>query len=309
MGGGVKVPGPSAEEKALQAQQAALLKTQTEILQAQQRQQAVLLPFLASQEGFNVTTDDQGNITSISKNETELDKMKTQLDQELTQRQLDALSGNLPVDPSLEQSLTRQEDTLRNKLLKQFGPGYSTTTPGSQALNDFTKTAESLRYGARTAQLTLAEQLGLAREQQNQYSQQSSQDFLRQIAVGDPLTFAGAFGQVAAGYGQAQQPYIQQRQMQLQASIANAQSSASIIGAGIGAIGSLFSDEDLKTNAIVIGYADPWGIPIYEFDIGDERRIGVFASDVEDVMPGAVGERFGYRTVQYEDLRYHAPAQ
>jgi hypothetical protein len=47
----------------------------------------------------------------------------------------------------------------------------------------------------------------------------------------------------------------------------------------------------------------PLGIPIYEYEYDGELRIGVFASDVEDVMPGAVGERFGFRTVNYEDLR------
>lgn len=302
MGGGVKVPGPSKEERALQAQQAELLKTQTQILQGQQKQQAVLLPFLAEQQGFDVTTDADGNITSIHKRDSELDRMKQELDQQLTQRQLDALAGNLPVSPALEKELGRQESTLREKLSKQFGPGYSTTTPGIQALGDQNTNAEALREGARNAQLTLAEQLGIAREQQNQYTQQTNQDFLRQVAVGDPLTFAGAFGQVAAGYGKAQEPYIQQRQMQLQASIANSQSSASIFGAGIGLIGSLFSDDELKSDLVFVSNG-PAGIPIYEYTIDGERRLGVLASDVETTHPGLIGERFGYRTVQYEDLR------
>jgi hypothetical protein len=43
-------------------------------------------------------------------------------------------------------------------------------------------------------------------------------------------------------------------------------------------------------------------LPIYEFEIDGERRIGVFASDVELTQPGVVGERGGYRTVKYEDI-------
>lgn len=303
MGGGVKVPGPSQEEKDLQKQQADLLKIQTGILENQQKQQAVLLPFLAEQQGYHVTTDADGNITAISKTPSELDNMKADLEKQLTQRQLDALAGNLPVDPGLEKDLGRQEQTLREKLSQQLGPGYETSTAGIQALGDYNTNAEVLRAGARTGQLTLAEQLGISREQQNQYSQSTNQDFLRQIAVGDPLTFAGAFGQVAAGYGQAQQPYIQQRQMQLQASIANAQSSASMFGAGIGLVGALFSDDALKTDIVPLGVSiEPFGIPIYEYTFDGERRLGVLASDVEMVAPGAVGERFGYRVVQYEDL-------
>lgn len=303
MGGGVKVPGPSKEERDLQAQQAALLKTQTEILQGQQKQQAVLLPFFAEQQGFHVETDENGNITKISKTPSELDNMKLDLEKQLTQRQLDALAGNLPVSPGLEKELGRQESTLREKLSQQFGPGYETSTPGVQALGDLFQNSEVLREGARTGMLSLAEQLGISREQQNQYSQQSSQDFLRQIAVGDPLTFAGAFGQTAAGYGKAQEPYIQQRQMQTQAAIANAQSGASMFGAGIGLIGSLFSDDSLKTDVVFLGvFIEPFGIPIYEYTMDGERRIGVLASDVMENAPGFVGERMGYRTVQYEDL-------
>ena len=302
MGGSPKVPKPTEEEKALQRNQAEMLALQTEILKQQRAQQAVLLPFLAEQEGFSVETDADGNITKINKIPSELDDMKKSLEKQLTQRSLDALAGNLPVSPGLERDLSRTEQTLREKLGSQLGPGYETSSAGIEALAATSESADVIREGARTAQLTLAEQLGITRDQQNQFSQQSSQDILRQSAVGDPLTFAGAFGQNAAGYGKAQEPFIAQRQMQLQASIAGAQNKASMFGAGIGLIGSLFSDERLKSNAIRISTLKPLGIPIYVYTIGGERRIGVFASDVTRVAPGAVGERMGYKTVQYERL-------
>lgn len=302
MGGGAKVPKPSAEEKALQKSQAELLNLQTEILKQQRTQQAVLLPFLAEQEGFQVETDENGNITKISKTPSELDDMKKDLETQLTKRSLDALAGNLPVSPGLERDLAKQEGTLRNKLSSQLGSGYETSSPGIEALQKQNESAEVVREGARTAQLTLAEQLGITREQQNQFSQQSSQDILRQSSIGDPLTLAGAFGQTASGYGKAQEPYIAQRQMQLQASIASSQSKASLFGAGIGLVGSLFSDERLKAKAIVISRR-PDGIPIYSYVMDGVRRIGVFAGDVQKVYPHAVGRRMGYKTVNYGALR------
>lgn len=302
MGGGVKVPGPSAEERDLQKNQAELLKLQREIIEQQRAQSAVLIPFFAEQEGFQVTTDSKGNITSIHKTPTELETLSKTLELELTKRSLAAVRGELPVSPGLEKELSSQESTLRERLSQQLGPGYETSSAGIESLGRFQTTADITREGARTAQMTLAEQLGIAREQQNQFRQSSSQDFLRQSAVGDPLTLAGAFGQNAAGFGKAQEPYIQQRQMQLQASIANSQSRASMFGAGIGLIGSLFSDERLKSDAIVIGKLEPFGIPIYEFVYDGDRYVGVFASDAERVAPGTVGERYGYKTVQYEDL-------
>lgn len=305
MGSSVSVPGPSQEERDLQRNQAELLALQRQIIEEQRTQNRIILPFLAQQEGFNVTTDDHGNVTSVSMTpQAQADKdLQSQITRALNQRSLDALAGNLPVDPGLERDLTTQEAELRNKLALQLGPGYETSTPGIQALDEFRKTADELRYGARTGQLTLAEQLGITREQQNQFSRQSSEDVLRTSAIGDPLTFAGAFGQTAKGYGQAQVPFIQQRQMQLQASIANAQSSNALFGAGIGAIGAFFSDEDGKADPVLVTHL-PSGIPIYEYTHKGtgERMIGVMARDVEHVRPGAVVSRLGRDAVVYREL-------
>src|SRR3989304_9054267 len=90
MGCGAKVPGASAEEKLLQKNQAELLALQTEILKQQRQQQAVLLPFLAEQEGFQVETDQYGNVTKISKTPSELENMQKELETKLTRRSLDA---------------------------------------------------------------------------------------------------------------------------------------------------------------------------------------------------------------------------
>lgn len=316
MGGSAKAPKPSAEERALQAQQAALLKTQQEIILQQREQQKILIPFFAEQEGFDVELDDQGNIKSIKKVAKEIDTMKAELEKQLTQRSLDALAGNLPVSPGLEKSLRQEEQTLKERLASQLGTGWETSSAGIETMSKFSENAEALREGARTGQLTLSEQLGMARSQQNDFERLTSNDYLRQISTGDNMTMAGALGQVASGYGAAIQPYVQQRQMQFQASMANQQSRMGLIGAGIGAIGSifstpaagaaLFSDERLKSYAVQIGTLKPMGIPIYEYTMGGVRRIGVFASDVEKHKPEAVTEGFGYKKVNYEaiDDRY-----
>lgn len=300
MGSSVSVPGPSAEERQLQKNQAELLALQRQIIEAQQRQNAVLTPFLAEQEGFDVTTDELGNITSIKKRLDPNDVKRKELETGLLDRSLAALKGELPVDPGLEENLTQQERELRDRLSSQLGPGYETSTPGIETLGEFFRSAEILREGARTGQLTLAEQLGITREQQDIFRRQSSQDVLRQTSIGDPLTFAGAFGQTARGFGQAQQPYIQQRQMQLQASMANAQNKSSMFGAGIGLIGALFSDVDMKEDITQIAEM-PNGLGIYEYTLKTtgERMIGVLANEVEALLPWAVGTKGGYDVVDY----------
>lgn len=292
MGGGVNVPGPSAEERELQKQQSETLKLQREILEQQRQQQAVLVPFLAEQEGFDVITDDNGNITGITKRPDALADMKKDIETQLTERTLKALKGELPVDPALEETLGVQERDLRAKLSSQLGPGYETSSPGIESLGNFFRSSEILREGARTNQLTLSEQLGITREQQRIFEQNSRFDNLSQNANQIPLTLAGAFGQNAAGFGKAQEPFIQQRQMQLQASIANAQSRASMFGAGLGFAGALFSDMRNKEDMVIVGWNSKLGVPIYKFRyIGEETEyFGMMAQDVQKIRPEAVVE-------------------
>ena len=299
----VKAPKPTPEETALRVAEKEMIDLQKQIIIQERQQNKILLPFLAEQEGFDVTVDNEGIITSITKRDDPDRARREEIQRLLDERSLKALKGELPVDPGLERDLASQRQTLENKLAAQFGPGYSTASPAIEALQRYDESANILREGARTGQLTLAEQLGITRQQQEQFSRQSSQDVLRQSAIGDPLTFAGASGQVANNYLRAQQPYIQDRQMQLNASIANAQSKASMFGAGIGLVGALFSDADIKGDLIKIG-DHPIGVPIYVYTRKDtgERMIGVLAQDVAEVMPWAVGERDGYLMVDYEKL-------
>jgi hypothetical protein len=309
MGGSSKPPQPSPEERALQKSQSDLLNLQRDIIMQQREQQKVLLPFLADQEGYDITLDEDGNIKTIGKRYDRAEDLRKQLDEGLAERSLKALRGELDVDPQLENALKEQETNLRERLKHQFGAGYETSTPGIQALGDFFKQGEELRAGARRGELTLSEQLGIARQQQNQAERMTSQDYLRQIGPGDAMSFAGAFGQVASGYGAAQAPYIAQRQMQMQAQQSKRSGIMGLIGAGIGAAGSIlstpaagafmFSDERLKSNAVRIGKHRRLGVPIYKFTIDGEERIGVFAGDVQAVRPELVTERMGYKIVEY----------
>lgn len=301
----VSVPGPTAEERALQAQQASLLKQQGEIISSQVSQQKALLPFFAEQAGIKLQYNDKGDVIGATHIDDPLEAQNKQIQGLFNQRTLDALGGKLPVDPALEQELSTKEQTLRDHLQQQFGPGYETSTPGIQTLNEFFKSAEGLRYGARTGQMTLAEQLGLARGEQGMATQGQNINIFRGFGISDPVAFAQASGQTASGYGQAQVPFIQQRQMQLQASMANAQNQMQMMS-GFGQLaGSLFggvfgmSDARLKS---AIELVSQWKVPIYTFTIEGVRRLGVMAQDVIRKWPWLVGSLNGYMTVNYKGL-------
>jgi hypothetical protein len=306
-GGSPSVPQPSAEEKALQREQAETLRLQRAILEQQIAQQKVLVPFLAAREGFEVQTDANGNVTSIREVPDELKALKTDLEKKLAQRSLTALEGKLPVDPALEETLTTQEKELRSRLSSQLGPGYETSSPGVEALGNFFRSAEMLREGARTDQLTLAEQLGIVREQQRLFSQQSQTEALTSATQGVPLTLAGAFGQNARGFGGAQEPFIQNRQMQFQGALQGAANQTKLLGAGIGLVGTLFSDAALKELGADLGKTRE-GVPIrlFRFKGSSTIRVGAVAQDVAALRPELVTGQPGSMRVFYGGLDANA---
>lgn len=71
---------------------------------------------------------------------------------------------------------------------------------------------------------------------------------------------------------------------------------------GLGAAGLMaFSDRRLKSNIVKVG-DDARGFGIYEYDIFGRRERGVMADEVEKVVPEAIGEYLGYKTVNYGAL-------
>lgn len=383
MKGDVNVPKPTAEEKALQAEQTELLRAQREILLQTQSQQAALLPVFAESLGLSLKFDQAGNIIGaeqtpqaqrieglsqqllekslndlLTESSTEatqkklLDLQLAQLQEQLDpttetgirnkeierllgERTLAALKGELPVDPALERDIAKQEQTLRDTLRSQLGPGYETSTPGIDAMQSFREGADVLRSQARRGELTLAEQLsaarsgvGLALGQQTLGATQarvpgvdplSAGGFafgtgqgvtggemnLAQLISGQQLSLAGGLGQVAAGFQMPIGQMMKQREMQLSANIQNAQNDMM----GLGALGSVFgtvlgmipfSDERLKTELSAIG---EWnGIPIYVYTIEGRRKVGVLAQDLIGVRDEAIGRLGEWLLVNYGEL-------
>jgi hypothetical protein len=311
----VDVPPPSSQEKALQEQQAALLSEQTSILQQQRQLQQALLPILGQQYGFEFSFDEQGNVTGVTETDPESRERRSEILKLEEERSLAALKGDLPVDPVLERNIEQQEQTLRERLERQFGPGYETSTPGIETLDQFFQSSEGLRYGARTGQLTLAEQLALAR-QGSELSSGGAAGSFSNATLGQQLGLAGAFGQGAAGYGQAQQGYQFDRQLRTSGSIAQEQLMQKFYS-GIGdlagtalfaptsgtAAGALFSDSALKENIVKVG--DTYhGLGIYKYNLkGDSvPRLGFMAEEVAVIRPDAVAEKDGFLTVDYRVL-------
>lgn len=311
----IKVPKPSSAEQQLQQQQAAMLQEQTDILREQRAMQDALLPVLAQQYGFSISYDDQGN-PIFTESDPESRARREEILRLEEEQSLKALRGELDVDPNLERSIEQQEQTLRERLQAQFGPGYETSTPGIQTLDQFFQSSEGLRYGARTGQLTLAEQLALARTGSNLASGSGSAAGLTGATLGNQLGLAGAYGQSAGGYGNAASAYFNNRSLVTNARAQEASLMQKYLGGigelvgtamfsplsgtGAGALATMFSDRSLKENIRKV--ADTLhGIGIYIYNIkGDDiLRLGLMADEVEEIYPDAVTVHNGLKMVDY----------
>ena len=207
-----------------------------------------------------------------AESEGELAPQRRELEEMLLKRSKDALEGNLPVDPTLERNLAESREQLRETLRQNLGPGFETSSAGIEALADFDKRAEELRYGARRGELTLSEQLSGARAAQGQVTlgdalrggvglgelQKSNVGQLfssgvqalstGQNTAGRLISGAGAvsnlanpgqLGTLSSLFGGAAQPYTNQRLTQFQADVANQQSQQSGFASLLGGVGQL----------------------------------------------------------------------
>ncbi len=202
MGGGKApvMPGPSAAEQALQEEQRKTLELQRGMLEKSMREQELLAPVLYKQLNIKPVTDPEGKITGYEELPNPLKAQSEEIQRLYFNRTQAALEGKLPTDPGLNTSLGEQETQLREQLLRQLGPGYETSTPGIEALAKFNLNKQNILEGARRGDLTLAEQLGLARTASN--IGQTQQQFGNVFAIpGQGLPTAQGFGQTAAGFG------------------------------------------------------------------------------------------------------------
>ena len=164
--------------------------------------------------------------------------MRSQIEKGFLERTQAALSGQLPVNPALLSDLAENERTLRETLRRQLGPGFETSSPGIESLGEFGQRRSELLESARRGDLSLAEQLGISRQQANDLQ---LQNLLRNITGASQFPFqaASGFGQAAAGFGAAQQPFQFQRGLQSQAALQSAQASSGLFSDIFGGIGGL----------------------------------------------------------------------
>lgn len=238
-------PGPSPEELALYQKQARAADLSYELSKDQASQQAALMPYLYQQAGFSLNKNDDGSYTVVQAPKTEAEQQRAQIQDLANQREIAALQGNLPVDPSVEQDISRGEAQVDEELARRG------ITPGSgdiynRAKNEFQRGANALRYSVRTGQMTTADaiatnrQLELMRKQGQYFDQAQQNPGVDRLAATSSL------------YGNAIQPLQANRFKQSDVNLFNTQlayqnasdraaGAGNLIGSGIGTAGMIGS--------------------------------------------------------------------
>jgi len=279
-GGGttVNVPGPTAEQIELQ-------RMELEMLRKQQQEEAMLAPLLYEKMGYKYTPVGEVNpdwvainqkIEAIKNNPSlilagsavelqqlqnqlastpqylqnariekmtdeeyyntlsEMEKAQYDINKALAERQQLALQGKLPVSPQALAEWDAKETELRNKLSAHMGDMYDQ----SEAWKNFQTAKANFIEEAQRGQISTGEQLMLA----------GTGAFNQALANAStqPLSIAGRSAGTVGLMNNAINQYNAQRQMELQAALANAQSKAqsaagfgSLLGSLIGAGGMI----------------------------------------------------------------------
>lgn len=226
-GGDINVPGPTQAEQDLQ-------QLQLELLQQQKEQHELMTPFILQELGLGI--DAEGQYYKLSEEEllkgmSELEKGQYELTMAQQERLQQALAGELPISPALEQDLAKQEAQMSEALAQRLGSGWEETTAGQQAMSTYQQRADLVREEARRGAIQGGSQAALA-------SLGASYNIDAMQAQGYSA-YPGRTGGLFEGYSAAMSPYQQQRQMELNASIYSQQTKAQSQAGLWGGIGQL----------------------------------------------------------------------
>lgn len=238
-------PGPSAAELALYEKQGRAADLTYELNKDRAAQEAALMPALYKQAGIQLTKNSDGSysVGEAAKSPEELQRAEIQ--KLANEREIAALKGELPVDPSVEADIKRGESQVDEELARRG------ITPGSgdiyaRAKSEYLRGANALRYSVRKGEMTSADAIASNRQLELMRKQSQYIDQARQSPGADRLAATSSL------FGQAAQPYQADRyktsdvnQFNTTLAYQNARDRASgagaLVGSGIGAAGTIGS--------------------------------------------------------------------
>ncbi len=201
MGGpDINYPQKSPAEEEMTKQQLDMLTEQNRLLRESSERNKQMEPLFWEAIGVEPVKDEAGNITGFNKRaQTQAEKDQEEILGLTLSREKQALAGELPVDPALTRSLEENEQSLRQSMQGQLGPGWETSSPGIEALADFGKRKNELLDAARRGDISMYEGMSLMRADE---SERQLQNMLGRFSMvpGAPGTMGMTFGQASQSY-------------------------------------------------------------------------------------------------------------
>lgn len=237
-----RTPKPTKEElelRDLQLQsargEAELSASMNEIVKSQLAYYQAMEPVYLKEVGMEKITDPETGSVSYKYTGNKSMDTANEIERLSQERTLQALKGELPVDPALERNIKKDRYVLNQYLYKNIGEGFETSTPGIQLLSENTQRNQEAREASRRGELAGANALTL-----NAQQAKSNVNTNNPVNVG----FGSGAGAIQAGtqtYGSAgsnagnyQQPYQYDRNQQFQYNMAKYAAKKNLQGALIG---------------------------------------------------------------------------
>lgn len=231
---------PTQEERNLQKVQTESAQEQLRMAKEQQEENEALTPLLLEEYGLVRSVDPVTGKPVYTKSPDALTDKRKEIEGMQLDRSLKALKGELPVTVTLARELELGERKLNEKMSKQLGPGWETTTAGIQAKAEYERMATALKEGEQKDQLTTAEALSINRQQSRAGNTQGTFDTSSQgrISASSLMGGAGASGGSALNYyGNLRNNALEAKRMSNEQTAGYIQGGMSLVGMG-GGIGA-----------------------------------------------------------------------
>lgn len=210
---------------------------------------------------------------------------------------LDAIEANNSATIAVETIRSTRDQALAAESSRvaalQFGAqetaaryAYEANVNQNAAQLEATRLNTSAAVQVATLQNSTALQLGQL-EARNREIELAVDERNTQALIGGAVTLAGIQQQSAVQIANINAD-AQRYSAKQQADAEKRKSSNNLIGSVIGGIASIFSDERMKTNVTKVGVDTRTNLPLYEYQMGGEWRIGYMAQDIASQYPGAI---------------------
>lgn len=180
-GGSPEPPTPTPAQEAATRTQTQVMQEQLRIAQGQEAMANAIVPLQMAQQGYTLRPATSGEtlgtgqyeipiggknyVVQLTPDQQQINDINKQVSIASGQQALNAIQGKMPIDPAVEEDISRQSQQLQADLANRLGPGWQTSDPGIRAMNEFQRQADLTRFNIRYGMLSNQNAISLGTQQ------------------------------------------------------------------------------------------------------------------------------------------------